>query len=475
MDMAPSPQVHTRAPVAHAEAPPGEALGEPQVAQVLLDALEDKVAGERVLVLVPDRTRNVPMAALFPLVARALHRAASVEVMVSLGTHPPLAQGDIADMLGIAGTPAQGSLGSGSLGSGSLGSGSFGSGSAPITGVSNHAWSDPGALTALGTVSAERIRDIAGPTWHHSLGGDLVVRANARCVEVDRVVVVGPTLPHEVAGFSGGAKYLFPGISGPEMIDVMHWLGALSGVLATIGVKDTPVRALIDEAVALLPTPVSMVAVVTDGSGAGDRIAAIYAGPLAATWSASVPRSAALHTTWLDHAYRRIISCPMPIYNELWTAGKAMYKLEPVVADGGELVIYAPELSEVSVTHGKEIFKVGYHPLGYFLGQWERFRAEPLAVLAHSSHVKGAGTFDRASGTEHARIQVKLASRLSPDDCARLNLGYVDPASLDLGAGATCGAGGAGGSHDEHDDDTLVVPRSGEMLFRVRQRQGAGT
>ncbi|HXR21854.1 MAG TPA: lactate racemase domain-containing protein [Acidimicrobiales bacterium] len=425
--------------VVSATAEPGQALGYDEIAGVLAAALEDAVAGERVLVLVPDRTRNLPLAELFPVVQAALHRAARVDVMVALGTHPAMAESDIRDLIGLP----EGGLGS-------------------LATISNHDWSNPSVLRAIGTVSGERLQEVAGATWHSSLGGDLIVRVNKAAVEADRVVIVGPTLPHEVAGYSSGAKYLFPGISGPEMIDVMHWLAALSGILATIGVKETPVRALIRQAASFLGTPVSNVALVTDGTGGGDNIAGIYAGDLEGAWSASVAQAERLHTAWVDRPYNRVISCAMPIYSELWTAGKAMYKLEPVVADGGELVIYAPHLSTVSLVHGEDIFAVGYHVLAYFLEQWDRFSHAPLAVLAHSTHVKGAGTFDVTTRTEYPRIEVKLASQISLEDCARLNLGYVDPRSVDLSAG-----NGAGGS-DGPGGGTLVVPRSGEMLYRVK-------
>jgi lactate racemase len=441
-----------------AMARPGEALGYDAIADVLAAALEDIVAGERVLVLVPDRTRNLPLAELFPLVSAALHRAARVDIMVALGTHPALAESDIYDLLGLPGGSGGPSLGSSGSSVGGLGK---------LATISNHDWSNPVSLRTIGTVNAERLKEVAGATWHSSLGGDLVVRVNKAAVEADRVVIVGPTLPHEVAGFSSGAKYLFPGISGPEMIDVMHWLAALSGILATIGVKETPVRALIRQAASLLATPVSTVALVTDGSGGGDAIAGIYAGDLEGAWSASVEQAQRLHTTWVDRPYNRVISCAMPIYSELWTAGKAMYKLEPAVADGGELVIYAPHLSTVSAVHGKDIFAVGYHVLAYFLEQWDRFSHAPLAVLAHSTHVKGAGTFDVATCTENPRIEVKLASQISQEDCERLNLGYLDSGSVDLSAGGAAGASDAG-SGQASGGGTLVVPRSGEMLYRVR-------
>jgi hypothetical protein len=142
------------------------------------------------------------------------------------------------------------------------------------------------------------------------------------------------------------------------------------------------------------------------------------------------------------------------MYRELWTAGKCMYKLEPVVADGGTLIIYAPHLQEVSPTHGKWIEQVGYHTRDYFLRQWDRFRDTPRAILAHSTHVKGIGTFHR--GRERPRIEVVLATGLSEQTCKRINLGYSDPASISPTAWI-----------NDTDQDVLVVPNAGETLHRL--------
>jgi nickel-dependent lactate racemase len=418
------------AQMAQAVAAPGQSLTGDQISTVVRDALGDGVAGERVLVLVPDRTRKVPMSEVFPAVAKALSRAQRLDVMVALGTHVALPLDDIAEMIG-ARTAA----------------------GAPLGEISNHQWADPASLAPIGTIGADRLAEIAGARWSPTLGGDLVIRVNKAALRVDRVVVVGPVLPHEVAGFSGGAKYLFPGIAGPEMIDVMHWLGALAGIPATIGHQRTPVRALIEEATELVPVPIEVVALVTDGTVGHDGVAGVYAGGWRQAWEAAVPQSDRLHTIYLDRAYPRVVSCAMPIYDELWTAGKAMYKLEQVVADGGELVIYAPHLAAVSATHGQDIFRVGYHVLDYFLEQWPLFAATSRAVLAHSSHVKGAGTYDRATGAEHPRMQVTLASAISAEDCRRLNLGYREPSLVSLAA---------------DDESTLVVPEAGEVLYRAR-------
>jgi len=143
------------------------------------------------------------------------------------------------------------------------------------------------------------------------------------------------------------------------------------------------------------------------------------------------------------------------MYDELWTAAKAMYKLEPAVAIGGEVVIYAPHLEVVSHVHGRYIYEIGYHTLPYFLRDWDRFRHIPLGVLAHSTHVRGSGVLE--NGTEKPNVRVTLASRVPPEDCARLNLGYLDPAAVDPSEW-----------QDREDEGVLYVPRAGEILYRMR-------
>ena len=78
-------------------------------------------------------------------------------------------------------------------------------------------------FTHVGTLPGELVRELSGGRIHDSID----VRINRLVVESDVTLIVGPVLPHEVIGFSGGNKYLFPGLSGQEMIDVTHWLGAL--------------------------------------------------------------------------------------------------------------------------------------------------------------------------------------------------------------------------------------------------------
>ena len=258
-------------------------------------------------------------------------------------------------------------------------------------------------------------------SWHASLPESVDIRINQAVLAYDHILILGPTFPHEVVGFSGGAKYLFPGISGPEMINATHWLGALASVVGTIGIKDTPVRAMIHAAARRLPTPVTLAALIVDGHD----LAGVVIGDMFEAWSAAADLSAQRHIRWCEKPFQRVLSWAPAMYDELWTGAKAMYKLEPAVAMGGEVIIYAPHLDVVSHVHGKYIYEIGYHILPYFLNDWERFKHIPLGVLAHSTHVRGSGVME--NGVEKPNVRVTLASKIPAEDCARLNLGYLDP------------------------------------------------
>ena len=293
-------------------------------------------------------------------------------------------------------------------------------------------------------------REIADLTGGR-LRQDVPVALNRLATEYEHVIICGPVFPHEVAGFSGGAKYLFPGIAAPEIIHFTHWLGALVTSYEVIGTIDSAVRAVIDRAAALLDTPLSLLALVVTHHG----VAGMYCGDVHDAWRQAATLSSQRHIVWVDEPYDRVLAIMPAMYDDLWTAGKGMYKSEPVVADDGEVIIYAPHVTEVSRTHGRMIEEVGYHCRDYFLAQWDRFKKYPGGILAHSTHVKGNGTYDAAAGVEAPRVQVTLATGISKEHCRLVNLGYKDPATVDP-------------RDYEGDTRTLVIPRAGEMLYRVR-------
>ena len=231
-------------------------------------------------------------------------------------------------------------------------------------GLLNHDWENPDILSDIGVLTKDHIQAVAGDYWHPSLGDeDVPIRINRLVHEYDEIIILGPTFPHEVVGFSGGAKYLFPGISGAEMIHVTHWLGALITVMDMIGIKDTPVRQLIHDAAEHVKTPVKLIALVV----VKDGLAGMFIGDHRQAWSEAADLSSQRHITWLDAPVQEVLSWAPPMYDELWTGAKAMYKLEPALAEGAEITVYAPHMDTVSVVHGDYIYRVGYHVRDYFL------------------------------------------------------------------------------------------------------------
>ena len=396
----------------------------------LAKGLGGRFMGQRVLALIPDHTRSLPLPALFRMVVEILHDVRRLDFMVALGTHPPLAEESLCRLVGIGAEERQTTFGH--------------------VGLLNHAWDDPGALTSLGIIGQDEIKLIAGASWHPSLPDEVDIRINKAVLDYDQILILGPVFPHEVVGYSGGAKYLFPGVSGPDMINATHWLGALATVVGTIGIKETPVRAMIHAAAQRLVTPVTLAALVVDGHD----LAGVFVGDTVEAWGAAADLSSRRHIRWCARPFQRVLSCAPAMYDELWTAAKAMYKLEPAVAPGGEVVIYAPHLDVVSHVHGKYIYEVGYHILPYFLNDWDRFKHVPLGVLAHSTHVRGSGTM--VGGIEKPNVRVTLASKISSEDCAHLNLGYLDPATINPAEW-----------QNREDEGILYVPKAGEMLYRA--------
>jgi nickel-dependent lactate racemase len=388
------------------------------------EAFRDK----RVLVIVPDGTRTAPVGLLFKNLHAAIGEvAAKVDVMIALGTHQPMTEEAICQRLDLTMEERRGAY----------------------RGVEfiNHEWNNAAALRNVGIISSDEIRQLTSGLF----AMEVPVEVNRRVFDYDQIVIIGPVFPHEVVGFSGGNKYLFPGIAGPRILNFFHWLGAVVTNPMIIGNKWTPVRRVVDRAGALvnLPKLCFCMVVAPDKSLAG-----LYAGTPEGAWDAASELSRQVHITYKDRPFHTILSCCPPMYDELWTGGKAMYKLEPVLADDGELIIYAPHISEVCASHGMTILDVGYHCRDYFLKQWDRFKDYPWGVLAHSTHVRGIGTF--ADGVERCRVQVTLATGIPESVCQQLNLGYRDPLTIRPGDFA-----------NREDEGVLLVPKAGEMLFHL--------
>ncbi len=403
-----------------------------QIREWFANLSKEDFVGQKILLIIPDATRTAPLPLLFDALFREVRpHCASLDVMVALGTHPPMSDTQIAKLLGIDETERRRLF--------------------YQMQVFNHEWDRPERLLTLGTLTKQETEELSGGL----LSLEVPVQINSRIEDYDLLLVLGPVFPHEVVGFSGGNKYFFPGIGGPDILNFFHWLGALITNAEIIGVKQTPVRRVVDAAAAMIRQKRRAITFVVSSDCS---LHGLFYGTPEAAWNEAADLSGRLHIKRCERPFQQVLSCAPPMYDELWVAGKCMYKMEPIVADGGELIIYAPHLHEISVTHGKLIEQVGYHVRDYFTKQWDRFKDIPWGVLAHSTHVRGSGTYE--NGVEHPRVRVTLASGISEEICRRINLGYRDPATIDVESFA-----------NREDEGILLVRKSGEYLYRLSPPQ----
>lgn len=391
-----------------------------------LHVREQQLADKRVLLIVPDKTRSGPT----PLFLRALAErlcpiATGLDAMVALGTHDPL-KGDAFEEYTRA-IQAGGDCG----------------GRPPR--ILQHHFRATSQLRLVANLSAAEVSDMTMGYCYEQIPFTI----DKAIFDYDHVVICGPVFPHEVAGFSGGHKYLIPGIAGREVIDLSHWLGALITSPLICGQGANPVRAMIEGLADRVPVERSLAAYVVEN----EVVRGVFLGQVREAWREAAHLSGQIHIkTWADGPFGTVIACASRRYDDLWTAGKSVYKCETLVKDGGTLIVYAPGVTRVSTEHGDYIREARYHTRDYFVHRWESVQHIPKRVLAHCTHVRGVGF--ATNRYDQPRINVVLATGIPEDECRRVNLRYRDPASVDIEA-------------MEGKPDVLVIPDAGETLHRL--------
>ncbi|MFQ5806057.1 MAG: lactate racemase domain-containing protein [Phycisphaerae bacterium] len=407
---------------------PARALDRQQTADAVQEYFARRpLTGRRILVIVPDNSRSGPVGEVFQLIFGCVGGTAeALDVLVALGTHPPLTGAQICKRLAVSAVERKTTYAS--------------------VRFFNHRWDDDETFTSVGTISAAEIHAITGGLFSE----DVNIEINKLIYNYDELFIVGPVFPHEVVGFSGGHKYIFPGIAGSDIINFFHWLGAVITNPRVNGEKDTPPRRVVERAASLVRVPRALFALVA----LENELKGLYIGDVTPAWEKAADLSSQVHIIYKARPFHTVLGIAPRLYDDLWTAGKVMYKLEPVVADGGTLIIYAPHINEISYTYGAVLDRIGYHTRDYFLKQMARFQGLPRGVMAHSTHVKGIGTF--IDGVEKPRINVVLATGISAERCRRVNLGYLDPRKVDIAA-----------HEDREEEGVLIVRHAGELLYRL--------
>ena len=405
-------------------------LAQPELAAIIEEALDAVGPGERVLAIIPDKTRDDNTDVLFPTAAQTLGEkgVSAFDALVAQGTHPPMT--DEQKLSKIGGKNFAGH-------------------------IFDHRWDREEDLVTLGELTARQVEDLTNGL----VAEPVPVRLNKLLAPgvYDTILVFGATVPHEVAGFAGGAKYFFPGVAGPELTHTTHWLGALAGIENVIGNVETPTRHLIEAAADLIPAQIISFNTVITRTDDGRLVThALFAGDIREAFRRAAAVSRDVHIRYTNRKYKRVVALLDEHYDELWVGGKASYKLGGIIEDGGELIIYAPHLKAISQTHGALIEKYGYAPLESvrdMLGVSQELR-ENLCIAAHLAHVAYAGRIND-EGRVVPRFKITMASGIDEQTCRRVNLGFLDYRSFSY-------------KQFESDPETLIVNNAGRDLYKLR-------
>jgi nickel-dependent lactate racemase len=410
-------------------------LSPDEIREIVAEALSGIAENARVLAIIPDKTRDDNTDLLFPLAAKILaeRKIAKLDALVAQGTHSPMTEKEKLSKIGARSLADIPNLGQ----------------------IFDHEWNRPEKLVSLGELPAEKVREITKGLFDEAI--PLTINHLLAPGNYNVVLIFGATVPHEVAGFAGGAKYFFPGVSGAELTHKTHWLAALATIEKIIGRVETPTRHLIEAAADFVSAEViSFTSAVS--RNAEDRLQthALFAGDyrLALRRAAEVSRQ--IHIKYTGRKYKRVVALLDEHYEELWLGGKASYRLGGVIEEGGELIIFAPHLRCISETHGADIERFGgYAPLEKVkeLVAASGELQSNLCVAAHLAHVAFAGRTDE-SGAIRTRFKITLASQVDAENCRRVKLGFMDFQTFRL-------------ADYENDPDTLIVERAGRDLYLV--------
>jgi nickel-dependent lactate racemase len=397
------------------------------------EALSQVTPGARVLTIIPDKTRDDNTDLLFPFAAEILaaRNIAQLDALVAQGTHVPMTDHEKRSKIGGEEKSLPG-----------------------LGHIYDHQWNVPEELVTIGELSAARVTELTSGLITNAVSVNLNRRLGPGVY--DTIIIFSATVPHEVAGFAGGAKYLFPGVAGPDLTHATHWLGALAGIENVIGRVETPTRHMIEAAADFVTAQViTLNSVITREEDNRLRTHALFAGDFRRAFRRAAEVSREVHIKYAGRKYQRVVALLDEHYDELWVGGKASYKLGGIIEEGGELIIYAPHLRSISETHGRLIEKYGYAPLDR-VREMVALSTElqnNLAVAAHLAHVSYAGKRNEA-GRVVPRYKITMASALDEATCQRVHLGFMDHRKFRR-------------EDYENDRDTLVVERAGRDLYLV--------
>jgi len=255
-------------------------------------------AGEKVAIIVSDRTRNVAASVFLPVIINELNSCGvqdkDILIIFAVGTHRLHTKDEHIKIVGEE--------------------------IAKRIRLVDHDSNDRGNLIEIGTTSR-----------------GTKVEVNKKADEVDRIILTGAITYHYFAGYGGGRKAVLPGVSAFDTIQANHKLCLTSEKASTGVLAGNPVHEDMVEAAKLLD-PDLIFNVLMDDSG---RISAVFAGDLVAAHEAGCE--------FLDSNYK--ISVAKKAGSVIASAGggtkdlnfvqshKAMENASYVLEEGGTMIL----------------------------------------------------------------------------------------------------------------------------------------
>ena len=391
-------------------------LTEEQIKGIVRESLKDFNAIKRVLLIHPDYTRTDFTNKLVPLIYQELKNKgmSQIDSLNAGGTHREMTEIEIREKLGL-------------------------SSQINFNHFYNHEYNDPQQLITVGEISAAFVAE----KTKRELSQSIPVVVNKLITDdYDLIIALSGTLPHEAAGYAGGLKVFFPGISGPGVIDLLHWAAVLIGIPRIIGTVDNPAREVINKGSSYIfskiKAPTISFNMVFEEKEHQVMPKGLYVGEgfdgFIGAYKQAVSASSQLHVIYLDELLKVAVQVIDKSYDEIWTAGKGSYKLQSpgVMAPGGEIIIYAPH---IKCFHSRPEMDLALRQIGYHCKDYVKkyLISNPdfsKNIAAHVINVRGAGSFDVNSGKEKFDFKVTLATGISKDICESVGLGYRNPDSI---------------------------------------------
>jgi len=393
-----------------------EELTEEQLKEIVKENLKDFSSVKKVLLIHPDYTRTDFTDKLIPIIYYELKNKGmkQIDSLNAGGTHRAMTEEEIRSKLGL-------------------------SYQINFNNYYNHEYSNPQKLVTVGEISTSFVAEKTQGELSQSIS---VVVNKLINEDYDLIIALSGTLPHEAAGYAGGLKVFFPGISGPEVIDLLHWAAVLIGIPQIIGTVDNPAREVINKGSSYIFDKIKAPTISFNMlfEEKEDQVIpkGLYVGAgfdgFTEAYKQAARASSQLHVIYLNEPLECAVQVIDKSYDEIWTAGKGSYKLQSpgVMAPGGEIIIYAPH---INCFHSRPemdfaLRQISYHCKDYIKKYLKSNPNFSKNIAAHVINVRGAGSFDVSSGKEEFNFKVTLATGISQEVCESVGLGYRNPDSI---------------------------------------------